>query len=141
MKNELIPKKGSMDSKKNFDDVKWNMFARRMQKNPFMKNYIFKLHQGICPFCNLKLRNFVLHHTDYQHQCIYTDFIKVPNPTTKRPNRVSKVPNCEMCYKENPNAFSECVRRVVPVHKLCNVKIEEERKKSVSDGSTDGHSA
>lgn len=48
MKNELIPKKGSMDSKKNFDDVKWNMFARRMQKNPFMKNYVFKLCYSNC---------------------------------------------------------------------------------------------
>jgi hypothetical protein len=43
MKNKLIPIKGSMDVRKGFNNIQWEIFARKMQKNLFMKEYVLKL--------------------------------------------------------------------------------------------------
>jgi hypothetical protein len=83
----------------------------------------------MCPWCERRIKTSALqlHHIDYEHCCVYTDLIKIPNPTPKRPNRVNKVPDCEKCYSKNPTAFSNCISRVVPVHNLCNMEIEIKR--------------
>lgn len=125
-KDELIPKINSMDAKnKHNGDKKWNCFARKAQKNPFMKNYILKLFKGICPWCGKRIRKFVLHHIDYDHVCEFPNLIEYPNPTEKRPHRKVKVPDCHKCFNENNETFLECAKKLVPVHPICNIIISK----------------
>lgn len=130
MNEKLIPKVGSDDVKENYNIEKWKTYARRMTKNEFMKMYILKKYNGICQWCRCKIINkFVIHHIDYERECINTKLIEIAHPTEKRPNRVYKVPDCENCYKNNPLEFYECVKRIVPVHSGCNQAIEKARVK------------
>ncbi|MCH5586351.1 hypothetical protein MK805_15515 [Shimazuella sp. AN120528] len=122
---ELIP---SVSSQKARDKHKtnierWKMYARRMQKNPFMKKYIVREGNNKCSWCEGYLNKYVLHHTDYDHLCFYEVCIEFPNPTEKRPNRRVKVPDCETCFYTNRTAFQECAKRVKPVHVFCNKEI------------------
>ena len=132
MNELLIPAMGSEQAKKSFEKGKWKNFARRLTKNPFMKEYVFERVNGLCPWCGKPLRKrnlhgFHVHHIDYFHQCKTSAFIEVPSPTEKRPDRKYKVPHCEDCKNTTPLACEECVRRVVAVHKLCNRDIEQTR--------------
>ena len=100
MNELLIPAMGSEQAKKSFEKGKWKNFARRLTKNPFMKEYVFERVNGLCPWCGKPLRKrnlhgFHVHHIDYFHQCKTSAFIEVPSPTEKRPDRKYKVPHCE----------------------------------------------
>ena len=128
MNKDLIPKKEAEEVKYNFNPVKWKLYARQMPRNPFMKEYILKKYNSVCQWCNKKINKVQIHHIDYAHQCVNETYITIPRPTEKRPNRVHKVPNCEKCYKENILAFNECIKKIVPVHSICNMLIENERE-------------
>lgn len=136
MNIDLIPKVSSKEAELLHEKGKWQNFAQRIQRNPFVKTYIFKLYNGICPWCGLRLRKginlqrFDIHHLDYMHQCIHDTFVEIPSPTEKRPNRILKIPDCQQCYSENPDAFTACTKRIVPVHKLCNAEIENKRQEN-----------
>ncbi len=112
--------------RKHLDNIQWKTFARKIQKNPFVKNFILNRNCYKCAWCNWSIDDkFVLHHIDYDHVCDYLILKEYPNPTDKRPNRTVKVPDCETCSIVNPNSFTECMSRLVAVHKKCNLKIEE----------------
>ena len=134
MNIDLIPKVASEKAELLHEKGRWRNFAQRIQRNPFVKAYIFTLHNGICPWCGLKLRKgtnlqrFQIHHVDYMHQCVNDIFVEMPSPTEKRPNRIIKIPDCQRCYSEKSVAFAACIERIVPVHKLCNAEIEIKRQ-------------
>ncbi|MBE5103420.1 hypothetical protein [Priestia aryabhattai] len=126
---ELIPKMSSLKASEKHKDYKnhWKNFSRRMQKHPFTREFHFKLSKGICAWCDKTIdkEKFVLHHIDYDHKCINQNSIKILKPTPKRPNRKIQIPNCEECAKNYPLEFSECMKRVVPVHQICNLIISK----------------
>lgn len=128
----LIPAFGSeeMKAKHSNNLEQWKLFARRFQKNPFVQSMVLSRDNEKCQFCGYKLsiaKNFHVHHIDYDHVCKFGKVISIPQPSEKRPNRSFNGPNCELCHKEMPNLFSECIKRVVLVHPLCNKEIEESR--------------
>ncbi|XKH50475.1 hypothetical protein LG275_12850 [Chryseomicrobium palamuruense] len=127
MNPKVIPKNQSMDMKeKHQGKEEWKMFARRVQKNPFVKNHLLNRENQKCSWCGWSIDNdFVVHHIDYDHVCEYKVMREYPSPTVKRPKRMVKVPDCESCSMANPNLFSGCMSRLTPVHKLCNFKIEK----------------
>ena len=110
-----------------FELVKWKLYTKRMQRNPFMKKYMLKKYGSICQWCHKRIlkERFLLYHIDYAHQCVNETYIEIPNPTEKRPNKVLKVPDCEKCFNEDILAFNECAKRVAPVHSICNMLIEK----------------
>lgn len=125
MNAKIIPKNRSMDMKdKHHGAEEWKMFARRVQKNPSVKNYILTRDNSECNWCGWSIENgFVVHHIDYDHICEYKVIREYPNPTVKRPKRVVKVPDCESCSFEKPHLFINCMSKLTAVHKLCNFKI------------------
>jgi hypothetical protein len=117
-------------------EINWKLFARRMQKNPFMREYkISKIDR--CAKCGKRLKKFQLHHVDYDHYCQFNEPIKLPDPTEKRPNRYVLVPDCESCKNSSPDVFEGCARRVVPVHGYCNKILNDKMEKYIKndDGS------
>jgi len=131
----IIPKNSSIDSKnKHNNKEKWSLFARKLTKSIFMKNYLKDKYNNKCPWCGYNLNdNLVIHHIDYDHECFYNNYIKISHPTNKRPNRTYKAPDCENCYKTTNNKFNECIIRIAPVHKFCNLQIEEKYKEMQSE--------
>lgn len=135
----IIPVIGSMEAKiKHNGSKEWKLFARKITKNPFMKNVVANRHSNRCSWCNRSIRSeFILHHVDYDHQCMYGIETVISRPTEKRPNKKVIVPDCETCNKIRPEYFNECVNRLVPVHGKCNAVIEEYRKVGVIQNKLD----
>lgn len=124
----LIPVCTSQEAKLKYDLVAWKMFAQRMQRHPFIKEYILKRDQ-ICQCCSIPFNKksnkaFQLHHVDYNHFCKFgqTVVISVPGKTRIRKH---KLPDCETCFKTHPAFFEECAFRVVAVHPRCNFEISK----------------
>jgi len=107
----------------------WISYSRRVTRNKFVKEYLYNRDNGICPYCKRKLDidKAVIHHKDYMNTCIYhqDDYFVIDNPTSKRPNRKAKISKCQLCQKENPNKFLDCMSRLVLVHSICNKRISE----------------
>ena len=77
MNTKIIPSISSKDAAKDYDVEKWKNYARRMQKNNFMRNVIFLKYKGVCQWCGRKINSqFHLHHKDYRHQCISNKQVK-----------------------------------------------------------------
>ena len=125
MNPKIIPKNRSMDMKEKHEGKEeWKMFARRIQRNPFVKNHILVRDNHKCTWCDLDIdKGFVGHHIDYDHVCEYKVMREYRSPTFKRPKRMIKVPDCESCSIANSNLFSECMSKLTTVHKLCNYNI------------------
>ncbi|OZU87207.1 hypothetical protein CIL03_18110 [Virgibacillus indicus] len=125
MNSKIIPINRSMAMKeKHHGKEEWKMFARKIQKNPFVKNFLLNRENHKCAWCGWNIDNkFVAHHIDYDHVCEFKVMREYPNPTVKRPKRVVRVPDCERCCIANPNLFSDCMSKLTPVHQLCNFNI------------------
>ena len=122
----LIPTKSSTEAKVNYDPTKWYLFARKITKCPFVKEYLKSIHNNKCAWCGGELKDeFIVHHISYEHECVYTIEKKIDHPTEKRPNRTCKIPNCEICYINSKDKFDECMSKIAPVHKMCNWNIEK----------------
>ncbi len=128
-REDLIPYMLSNDAKQKNKSYQseWVKFARKMQKNPYMKEYIFSRHKGRCQWCKKNIQNeFVLHHVDYDHICRHPHNIRISS-SNKRTHL--NIPDCENCCKTNRQLFMECARRVACVHNLCNKLIDERSKR------------
>lgn len=86
-------------------------FGKRICKNEFMKNYLLTIYKNICPICkNIILDEKVtIHHIDYDNTCIYD----------------TKNPDCGRCCEEHNDKFNQCIKCIVPVHKVCNAVIKK----------------
>jgi hypothetical protein len=126
MNPDIIPKMDSITAKEKHlhHEANWKLFARRMQKNPFMRDFIIN-KTNKCARCRKVLSNFQLHHIDYDHYCQFSEPIKIHKPTKKRLNRHILVPDCASCIVKRPELFYECAKRVVPVHSYCNKLIND----------------
>jgi len=121
---ELVPKNRA----ENFAEYRseaWMLFARRMQKNPYMQSFVTQRDSNKCQWCGKRcLKPGQLHHVDYEHVCSFGKTIGISRPTEKRPNATRIVPDCESCSKFNPEWFAGCAARVVLVHGICNAAID-----------------
>jgi len=111
------------------EDFRFYAFAKKITKNPWVKDYKFAMQEGLCPICNrvLKIDAAVIHHIDYDNTCMHifneASLIEYPHPTEKRENRTVRVPDCSECMEEEPERFKECMDRIVLVHRTCHMKI------------------
>jgi hypothetical protein len=127
-KSGLIPKQGSKDARETHGrSLAWRLFARRLTHHPFVKAEVVKRDGLACAWCGRLLRpNWVLHHVDYDHECVRVEIINMHRPTPNRPNRISEMPNCKACAGDTPDGFRQCLGRVVAVCQACNLEIAEQ---------------
>ena len=94
----------------------WKVFMEKTQKNPFVKDMLYKKYNGKCQFCGKELKeNWVLYHGSYDEECICPEkMIKVAHPNPSSPNGTMKVPDCENCSR-----VEEFTKKLYPVCKLC----------------------
>jgi hypothetical protein len=110
------------------------LFARRAQRNPYLKAAVLERDGAECAWCLRLLRGqSVLHHVDYDHHCHLGLEVRLPRPTPLRPERSVKVPDCQRCHAEHPDWFDACARRLVAVHNRCNAAIERARVTALGD--------
>lgn len=80
------------------------MFARRMQKHPYMKAFILN-RDKVCQWCGYRFKgppyNFHIHHIDYDHECQFEHMVEIIVPTSKRPEKKRELPDCERCHKKD----------------------------------------
>ena len=128
MNQRLIPSIGSAQAMEKYDLKKWRLYARNIQKNPYISQYLITKYSNICPWCsrNIYPTRLVIHHIDYDWECTYHKTKRIPYPTEKSPNRSRLVPDCENCHIERPINFHECIDRLAPVHRKCHLEIHKE---------------
>ena len=126
MNKELSPKITSSVARSlhQHEDFAWRLFARRIQKHPFVKAVLIQQHLAKgCAWCGRPFASpgsVQLHHVDYDHACKFKRTVELATPTPKRPDRKFKGPDCRRCRQERPSYFESCVSRLVLTHKLCN---------------------
>ena len=128
MNKDIVNEDSSEEAKAIYgNSPEWKNFARRIQKNDFIREYLFDKYGQRCAFCGkpILLDRLIVHHITYQHVCITGESIEISHPTKKRPDRIRKVPNCESCQIINPPCFEACVSKLVPVHAYCNKIIDD----------------
>lgn len=133
MNEKLITKNSKLDERKKFDEERWLNYAKRLNRNMFMRKYIFDSQSNICPWCENEFvlydptkKLYSIHHVDYHHQCRNNECIDVPQPKKGKPHKTAKAPDCERCLKEDLAAFSECLKRVVALHGDCHAEVKFE---------------
>lgn len=103
---------------------RWRNFSSRICRHPFVRRTLFERSYGDCRWCgHLLVGNTVVHHIDYNHSCSSDRFIRIDSTTAKRPERTSKVPDCERCHRDDPMSFDACMCRIVLVHVGCHFEI------------------
>ena len=128
LKPKISYKKASEFYKKSNKYDYWISYARRVTRNSFVKKFLFDRQKGICPYCKEPIKNLEkarIHHIDYMNLCIYPkdDFVEIPHPTPKRPNKTAKVSKCKECFVSNKEQFLLCMSKLALVHSLCNKNI------------------
>ncbi|SEC64971.1 hypothetical protein SAMN04489761_3396 [Tenacibaculum sp. MAR_2009_124] len=97
----------------------WRLFAHRINKNPFFKNFKIISQTKICPICGHELDGKIcLHHIDYDHICQRGENILIGK----------NMPNCKICFNETPDFFISCSIRTVVVHNSCHGKLHNDSK-------------
>lgn len=113
--------KGESSEKKNF--------TSRLRRNPFMRESILHRQKYKCWFCHKEftdLDQIILHHLTYDWCCFTPETIKLASPSLKRPNRVSKVPDCETCFNTDKTRFYLCEIRLVAMHDSCHFLLHKD---------------
>lgn len=127
MNNKVINKFPRSAFKDKYERQSWLNFSSRITKNLFMLDFLVKRDGIKCSWCgNVMKAKPTIHHISYDHFCSYDKIVKVKRPTEKRPDRQSKVPDCQSCYKTDKQRFLLCAEKLALVHRMCNVKIDEE---------------
>jgi len=118
------------EAKEKYQNSKeWQNFAKLGIKNPFLKKILLDKYFGICQFCHRPINNkYVLHHLTYSHACPQP-CIQIPSPTPKHPERTLNLPDCENCEE-----IEKCIKKLVPVHPLCNKLISDIRHLMLKEG-------
>ena len=119
---KIIPKNNSMDMKNKYsNDFRWILFGRRIQRNPFVKEFLLNKYNDKCLCCGKYIRNvFVIHHIDYDNICSLNEVITIPYVTKYGKQTVRNIPNCKKCYRDLNVKFNNCIEKLVPVHQRCN---------------------
>jgi hypothetical protein len=109
---------------KDQDLAEWKLFAARITRNPFVRDYLQQRQEHCCPWCGGSTRSgyhLAVHHLDYEHVC---GFPKTITPMGKR-RALKSVPDCQSCSIQASNLFSECMRRICLVHHGCHQEIHK----------------
>ncbi len=117
---------------KNLDNnelICWSNF-KAITRSTYIINKLLEKQNNICPICagGLENKNTVVHHINYKQLCEFTDVHKEKRPTVKRPNRVIRVPKCNIC----PSSEA-CINKTILVHNRCHMilhKMEGRVRKS-----------
>lgn len=129
----LIPVLSSAEAKKQFNRTTWYLFARRCQRNPYMREMIIQRDLSKpCEWCNKpihKSQSWNVHHIDYVHECTFNVMTTEPTVSIRNNPRNYTGPDCRTCAAEHPEMFSACFNRLKLVHFMCNRQIELERQK------------
>ena len=132
-RKDLIPKLGSGYAKKAFDETKWHLFARRCQRNPFMREMVLNRDLAHpCAWCNRAIEmkhSWNIHHIDYSHQCTFELITTEKTVSIHDKPRNYTGPDCRTCFWMEPDKFNACFERLKLVHYRCNHQIELERQK------------
>jgi hypothetical protein len=123
---ELIPSMSSDEARKYFELENWKMFAQKIQRHPYVRQFIINRDKNICQCCHANIDStFQLHHIDYYHACKFGKRIKTISSTIVRHNRILSLPDCEACHREKSEYFLQCTDRVELVHGICNMLIDK----------------
>lgn len=99
--------------------LEWRLFAHRITKNPFFRNFKIITQNKDCPICKTELKGKIcLHHIDYNHICQRGENILLGK----------NMPNCKECFTDNPDFFISCSLRTVLVHNSCHGKLHNDSK-------------
>jgi hypothetical protein len=110
--------------KKHGSSDAWRNFARRITRNPFAKSHLFDREAGKCALCKRPVGGaFVIHHLDYDHICSFGKTQRVDASTSRRPDKLRTVPDCEACKFECETRFLSCASRLTIVHRVCNMRL------------------
>ncbi|HBA60912.1 MAG TPA: hypothetical protein DCZ92_08845 [Elusimicrobia bacterium] len=121
---KIIPAKSAADCEKNYDKELWRKFARRIIRNPFVRNFLAQRDLGVCAWCGEKmLEDGDIHHTTYDHACSFEGTIVVRQQTVQRHSRKRQAPDCARCKAADQARFDVCMGKLVLVHPLCNKEI------------------
>lgn len=119
MKNYYIVNQESSLYWKDFynDSIEWKKY-KRINKNAFVRAYLYEKYDGICQFCSNPLKdNYMIHHTSYNHVCDYQTNGSIY--TSDDPHML-----CEECSKKSPDRFNRCIGLLRPVCAHCNMIID-----------------
>lgn len=141
MRHPLIPRIASADAKRNHPAEGWTLFARRIQKHPFVKAYLLRrdFNDG-CGWCRTAFAspaNVQIHHVDYDHACTFLQVTEISTPTPKRPTRRYRGPDCQTCSNQHRDKFDACMSRLRLTHMMCNAHIEEVRSRQERENPPD----
>jgi hypothetical protein len=130
--SDLVPELSSTQAKKDFDHERWYLFARRCQRNPFMREMIMKRDLVLpCGWCGqpiVKHQSWNIHHIDYAHECTYGITTIEKTVSIYNNPRNYRGPDCRSCFFMESEQFQSCFKRLRLVHRTCNQKIELARQ-------------
>jgi hypothetical protein len=104
-----------------------------------MTKHVAARDAELCAWCRMPVEwtTFVLHHIDYDHECVHPNGIE---PETKGAGQPTQAPDCKTCFARTPKAFAECARRLVTAHAECQremstsfvaLRIRQERQREL----------
>ncbi len=106
----------------------WENYARRITRNPKIKDYLWARSLD-CAYCKLPIRKDAqVHHITYDHFCKTAQTVTVHDPTFNAPDRTAIAPDCQACWRDTPQKFHDCARRLALVHPLCNKALHDDHK-------------
>ena len=124
MNLKIIPVRKAAECEKDYDAARWRRFARRITKNPYVRNFLAQRDSQVCAWCGQKIaEGGDIHHTTYAHDCSFAGTIVVRQQTAQRHSRKREVPDCERCRASDEVRFGACMSKLVLVHQLCNIEI------------------
>ncbi|ACV21354.1 Uncharacterised protein [Slackia heliotrinireducens] len=86
---------------KHDDSHAWQLFARGIPKNEYVKQWLIKRDNNKCACCGKPLRkSAVVNHIDYDHECEFDGM-----QLLHRPGIPDTIPDCELCHEEQPELF------------------------------------
>ncbi len=101
------------------EKLRWSAF-KIISKSRIISDILLEKQDGICPVCEKSLieKKTVIHHIDYFNLCHYGEFFKEKRPTPKRPNRLIRIPKCDICADRQG-----CLDRVILIHQRCHISL------------------
>lgn len=122
-KNAFIPLPMRNEAKQYYEEHgfldEWTKYANVM-KNAFMRKMLMIRQQNICPYCGNRLTENMhpqLHHKTYMHLCFCDNSSYFDK---------GNIPDCERCFYEHHDRFTECMANLAYIHQGCHFEIHQE---------------
>lgn len=127
---KVIPRKAALSGRL--------VFASLFQRHPFVRIFVWRRDRRRCGICGsyIGTMDFLwhVHHLSYDHECARPQLKLMFMPVVRKhgagerdciATRVTsaEMPPCEECFRETPEFFNACARRVVAAHARCNKSV------------------